>query len=162
MEKEEMKLLSLLLAPVSRIHSYLSHIQVSQQTGCRVVATQDLLWVNKKIKLRGLSWSATFEKKKKVTNITTRVQVLLKTWLLLTTKASCKCWVCYLFIFHLSFSRTCCSGLVKSIRTAASFWAQSERSGAFYPAVMWSWRRKFVGRKAKELEKGRLKISKVI
>lgn len=26
-----MKLLSLLLAPVSRIHSYLSHIQVSQQ-----------------------------------------------------------------------------------------------------------------------------------
>lgn len=32
MEREEMKLLSLLLAPVSRIHSYLSHIQVSQQT----------------------------------------------------------------------------------------------------------------------------------
>lgn len=31
MEREEMKLLSLLLAPVSRIHSYLSHIQVSQQ-----------------------------------------------------------------------------------------------------------------------------------
>lgn len=30
MEREEMKLLSLLLAPVSRIHSYLSHIQVSQ------------------------------------------------------------------------------------------------------------------------------------
>lgn len=31
MEREEMKLLSLLLAPVARIHSYLSHIQVSQQ-----------------------------------------------------------------------------------------------------------------------------------
>lgn len=31
MEREEMKLLSLLLAPVSRIHSYLSHIQVSQR-----------------------------------------------------------------------------------------------------------------------------------
>lgn len=30
-EREEMKLLSLLLAPVTRIHSYLSHIQVSRQ-----------------------------------------------------------------------------------------------------------------------------------
>ena len=31
MEKEEIKLLSLLLATVARIHSYLSHIQVGQQ-----------------------------------------------------------------------------------------------------------------------------------
>lgn len=29
-DREEMKLLSLLLAPVSRIHAYLSHIQVSR------------------------------------------------------------------------------------------------------------------------------------
>lgn len=31
MEREEMRLLSLLLAPVARIHSYLSHIQVSEE-----------------------------------------------------------------------------------------------------------------------------------
>lgn len=31
MDREEMRLLYLLLAPVSRIHGYLSHIQVSQR-----------------------------------------------------------------------------------------------------------------------------------
>lgn len=33
-EEEELKLLSLLLAPVTRIHSYLSHIQVSRHLLC--------------------------------------------------------------------------------------------------------------------------------
>lgn len=45
MDREEMKLLSLLLAPVSRIHSYLSHIQVSSATqGGDTAHQQSHMW----------------------------------------------------------------------------------------------------------------------
>ena len=60
------------------------------------------------------------------------------------------CW----FFSPLSSSRTCCSGRVKSILTAASCWELSERWGAFCRAVTWSWRKTSGGRKEKLQDKG--------